>query len=58
MKSRLVNSYITRSEKLREHFLSIHVQELYGKLTNCGSKFLRVEQLVIEAATNRTRPGP
>ena len=44
-----------RERELREHFLSIHVQELYGKLTNCGSKFLRVEQLVIEAA--RIVPG-
>ena len=44
-----------RERELREHFLSIHVQELYGKLTNCSSKFLRVEQLVIEAA--RVAPG-
>ena len=44
-----------RERELREHFLNIHVQELYGKLTNRSSKFLRVEQLVIEAA--RVAPG-
>ena len=44
-----------KERELRELFLSVHVQELYGKLTNCGSKFLRVEQLVIEAA--RIVPG-
>ena len=44
-----------KERELREHFLSIHVQELYRKLTNCSSKFLRVEQLVIEAG--RIVPG-
>jgi thioesterase DpgC len=44
-----------KERELRELFLGVHVQELYGKLTDCGSKFLRVEQLVIEAA--RIVPG-
>ena len=39
-----------KERELREAFLSVHVQELYGRLTNGGGKFLRVEQLVIEAA--------
>src|SRR5580704_7100007 len=29
-----------RDRKLREHFLNIHVQELYNKLTNSGANFL------------------
>ena len=44
-----------RERELRENFLAIHSQELYDKLTDCGGKFLRVEQLVIEAA--RIVPG-
>ena len=45
------NEYIHQREReLREHFLDAHIEKLYDKLTNCGSKFLRVEQLVIEAA--------
>jgi (3,5-dihydroxyphenyl)acetyl-CoA 1,2-dioxygenase len=44
-----------KERELREQFLSIHVQNLYDKLTNCGSKFLRVEELVTEAA--RLVPG-
>jgi (3,5-dihydroxyphenyl)acetyl-CoA 1,2-dioxygenase len=45
------NEYIHQGEReLREHFLNAHIDKLYDKLTNCGSKFLRVEQLVIEAA--------
>ena len=44
-----------RERKLREHFLSIHVRELHNRLTNSGTDFLRVEQLVIEAA--KTVPG-
>jgi thioesterase DpgC len=44
-----------KERELRERFLSVHVRELYGKLTNCGSTFLRVEDLVTEAA--RLVPG-
>lgn len=45
------NEYIHQREReLREHFLDAHIEKLYDKLTNCGSKFLRVEQLVLEAA--------
>ena len=36
--------------ELRESFLDAHIEKLYDKLTNGGCKFLRVEQLVIEAA--------
>jgi (3,5-dihydroxyphenyl)acetyl-CoA 1,2-dioxygenase len=39
-----------KERELRENFLSVHVGELYDRLSNYGSKFLRVEQLVIEAA--------
>jgi thioesterase DpgC len=35
---------------LRERFLDSHVEELYGKLTARGSKFLRVDELMPEAA--------
>jgi thioesterase DpgC len=43
---------IHRKERdLRERFLALHVEELYGKLTRSGSKFLRVEELMPEAAT-------
>jgi len=45
------NEYIHQMERqLRESFLDAHIEKLYDKLTNCSSKFLRVEQLVIEAA--------
>ena len=45
------NEYIHQREReLREHFLDAHIEKLYDKLTNCGSKFLRVEDLVTEAA--------
>jgi (3,5-dihydroxyphenyl)acetyl-CoA 1,2-dioxygenase len=45
------NEFIHQTEReLRERFLSFHIEKLYNKLTNCGSKFLRVEKLVIEAA--------
>jgi thioesterase DpgC len=44
------NEYIHQREReLREHFLDAHIEKLYDKLTNFGSKFLRVEQLVLEA---------
>jgi thioesterase DpgC len=43
---------IHRAEReLRERFLGLHVAELYGKLTGSGSKFLRVEELMPQAAT-------
>jgi (3,5-dihydroxyphenyl)acetyl-CoA 1,2-dioxygenase len=43
--------FIHQTERgLREHFLSVHIEKLYNKLTNGGSRFLRVEQLVLEAA--------
>src|SRR5262245_46326673 len=42
---------LRRKERdLRERFLSLHVGELYAKLTRSGSKFLRVEELMPEAA--------
>jgi (3,5-dihydroxyphenyl)acetyl-CoA 1,2-dioxygenase len=45
------NEFIHQKEReLREHFLDAHIESLYEKLTNSGSKFLRVEQLVIDAA--------
>jgi thioesterase DpgC len=40
-----------RTERnLRERFLGIHLEELYDKLTAHGSKFLRVDELMLEAA--------
>jgi enoyl-CoA hydratase/carnithine racemase len=40
-----------RTERnLRERFLDLHVEELYGRLTARGSKFLRVDELMPEAA--------
>ena len=40
-----------RTERnLRERFLGIHVEELYGKLTADGSNFRRVDELMLEAA--------
>src|SRR6516162_1441981 len=42
---------IHRKERdLRERFLGFHVEELYGKLTAAKSKFLRIEELMPEAA--------
>jgi (3,5-dihydroxyphenyl)acetyl-CoA 1,2-dioxygenase len=35
---------------LRDDFLSLHAEELYGRLTARGSRFLRVEELMPEAA--------
>ena len=47
---------VHRKERdLRERFLGLHVEELYRKLTARGSKFLRVEELMPEAA--RLVPG-
>src|SRR5262245_25284753 len=39
-----------KERDLRERFLGLHVEELYAKLTRSGSKFLRVEELMPEAA--------
>jgi thioesterase DpgC len=48
--------FVHRKEReLRERFLGLHVEELYGKLTARASKFLRVEDLVAKAA--RLVPG-
>src|SRR5215471_17592011 len=48
------SALLHRAERnLREHFLDIHVEELYGRLTARGSKFLRVDELMAE---ERTRP--
>jgi len=44
-----------RERSLRDHFLSIHAEELYGRLTARGSKLLRVEELMPETA--RLVPG-
>jgi enoyl-CoA hydratase/carnithine racemase len=45
------SALLHRAERnLRERFLDIHVEELYGKLTARGSKFLRVDELMPEAA--------
>jgi (3,5-dihydroxyphenyl)acetyl-CoA 1,2-dioxygenase len=45
------SALLHRTERnLRERFLDIHVEELYGKLTARGSKFLRVDELMPEAA--------
>ena len=47
---------IQRKERgLRDHFLSIYTEELYGRLTAGGSRWLRVEELMAEAA--RLVPG-
>src|SRR5262249_44039976 len=47
----IANEYVHQKEReVREHFLDTHIGKLYDKLTDCGSKFLRVEQLVTEAA--------
>jgi (3,5-dihydroxyphenyl)acetyl-CoA 1,2-dioxygenase len=47
---------IHRKERgLRDHFLSIYTEELYGRLTARGSRLLRVEELMPEAA--RLVPG-
>jgi (3,5-dihydroxyphenyl)acetyl-CoA 1,2-dioxygenase len=46
-----VSDVIHRKERdLRERFLGFHVEELYGKLTAAKSKFLRIEELMPEAA--------
>lgn len=39
-----------RDRQLRERFLAAHAETLYGKLTNNRKTFLRVEQLVVDAA--------
>lgn len=44
-----------KERELRDHFLGIHVQKLYDELTDRGKNFLRVEELVTEAA--RRVPG-
>ena len=45
------NEFIHQTEReLRDRFLATHIGTFHDKLTNCGSKFLRVEQLVLEAA--------
>src|SRR5262245_60026873 len=45
------SALLHRTERnLRERFLDIHVEELYGRLTARGSKFLRVDELMPEAA--------
>ena len=52
---------ILRKERdLRERFLSLHVDELYARLTGGKAKFVRVEQLLAEAAkvVPGLTPGP
>src|SRR5262249_17024153 len=45
------SALLHRTERsLRERFLDMHVEELYGKLTARGSRFLRVDELMPEAA--------
>jgi (3,5-dihydroxyphenyl)acetyl-CoA 1,2-dioxygenase len=45
------NELIHQKEReVREHFLDAHIEKLYDELTNRGSEFLRVEQLVTKAA--------
>jgi thioesterase DpgC len=44
-----------KERELRDGFLNLHVQELFAQLTAGGSKFLRVEELMPEAA--RLVPG-
>jgi thioesterase DpgC len=39
-----------KAQNLRELFLAAHVEELYGRLTAERSRFLRVEQIVRDAA--------
>lgn len=40
----------TRARELRERFLAAHAEAVYGKLTNNGRNFVRVEPLVTGAA--------
>src|SRR5262245_3125964 len=40
-----------KERDLRERFLSIHVKDLYAKLTESRRKFLRVDELLQETAT-------
>jgi (3,5-dihydroxyphenyl)acetyl-CoA 1,2-dioxygenase len=45
------SALLHRTERnLRERFLDMHVEELYGKLTARGSRFLRVDELMLGAA--------
>src|SRR5262245_20733373 len=45
------SALLHRAERnLREGFLDMHVEELYGKLTARGNRFLRVDELMPEAA--------
>jgi enoyl-CoA hydratase/carnithine racemase len=44
-----------KERRLRDSFLGLHAQELYAGLTMGGDKFLRVEELMPEAA--RLAPG-
>jgi thioesterase DpgC len=44
-----------KERELRERFLAAHVEELYGKLTGEMSQFIRIDQLVHDAA--RLLPG-
>ena len=39
-----------KERSLRDKFLNIHVEELYGRLTARGSRFLRVDELMPETA--------
>jgi (3,5-dihydroxyphenyl)acetyl-CoA 1,2-dioxygenase len=45
------SALLHRTERsLRERFLDLHVEELYGRVTAHGSRFLRVDELMLEAA--------
>ena len=48
--AKAVASNRTRARELREQFLAKHTETLYGKLTNNRRNFIRVEQMVADAA--------
>ena len=52
------NEFIHQTEReLRDRFLAAHIETFHDKLTNRGSKFLRVA-IGVRSRTNRTRLGP
>ncbi len=48
--ARAVETINTRQRNLRDQFLAVHAEALYGKLTNNRKNFVRVEQMVLDGA--------
>ena len=48
--ARAVQVIRTRERNLRDQFLAIHAEALYGKLTSNRKNFVRVERLVLDGA--------